>query len=120
MDTTLLFCFSAKCSPSVPLLRRQRQADLCEFEVSLVYKVNSRTAKAIKRNPVSKQTKQQQKNRNHSEIQNQDLLGQKFREKKSVYAPMNMVCLTIKMSECECPVNIMKPRKEKMREMGRM
>ena len=66
----------------------------------------------------NKQTKN--KKQNHSEIQNQDLLGQKFREKKSVYAPMNMVCLTIKMSECEWPVNIMKPRKEKMREMGRM
>ena len=33
---------------------------------------------------------------------------------------MNMVCLTIKMTEFEWPVNIMKPRKEKMREMGRM
>ena len=97
-----------------------RGRGISESEASLVYKVRSRTARAIKRNPVSKQTKQQQNNRNHSEIQNQDLLGQKFREKKSVYAPMNMVCLTIKMTEFEWPVNIMKPKKEKMREMGRM
>jgi hypothetical protein len=28
-------------------LRRQRQVDLYEFEASLVYKVNSRTARAV-------------------------------------------------------------------------
>jgi hypothetical protein len=27
-------------------LRRQKQADLCEFEASLVYRVSSRTARA--------------------------------------------------------------------------
>jgi hypothetical protein len=32
---------------------RQRQADLCEFEASLVYRVSSKTAKAVQRNPVS-------------------------------------------------------------------
>ena len=32
--------------------------DLCEFEASMVYIVNSRTAKAIQRNPVSKTNKQ--------------------------------------------------------------
>ena len=36
----------------IPALGRQRQVDLCEFKVSLVYKVSSRTAKAIQRNPV--------------------------------------------------------------------
>jgi hypothetical protein len=38
----------------VPALGRQRQEDLCEFEVSLVYRVSSRTAKIKKREPVSK------------------------------------------------------------------
>ena len=38
----------------VPAPRRQRQTDLCEFEVSLVYKTSSRTAKATQRNLVSK------------------------------------------------------------------
>ena len=33
----------------------QRQADLCEFEASLVYKASSRTARAVtQRNPVLK------------------------------------------------------------------
>jgi hypothetical protein len=31
---------------------------ISEFEASLVYKVSSRTARAIQRNPVSKKTKQ--------------------------------------------------------------
>ena len=34
----------------------QRQADLCEFEASLVYKASSRTARATQRNPVSNPT----------------------------------------------------------------
>ena len=41
----------------IPALRRQRQADLCEFEVSLVYGVSSRTAGATQRNPVLKKIK---------------------------------------------------------------
>ena len=30
----------------IPARRRQRQADVCEFEASVVYKVSSRTARA--------------------------------------------------------------------------
>jgi hypothetical protein len=41
--------------PLIPALRRQRQADLCEFEASLVYRSSSTTAKATQRNPVSKE-----------------------------------------------------------------
>jgi hypothetical protein len=37
----------------IPALGRQRQ-EISEFEASLVYKVSSRTARAIQRNPVSK------------------------------------------------------------------
>ena len=33
--------------PLVPALRRQRQADLCEFIVSMVYLVSFRTARAV-------------------------------------------------------------------------
>ena len=48
--------------PLIPPLKRPRQADLGEFESSLVYKVNSRTARAVtQRNPVSKTRKQRQK-----------------------------------------------------------
>jgi hypothetical protein len=32
----------------------QKQANLCEFKVSLIYRVSSRTAKDAQRNPVSK------------------------------------------------------------------
>ena len=41
-------------TPLIPTLRRQRQADLCEFEASLVYRVSSRTLSAIERDYVSK------------------------------------------------------------------
>jgi hypothetical protein len=40
-----------------PSIQRQRQAGISEFEASLVYRVSSRTAKAIQRNPVSKKKK---------------------------------------------------------------
>ena len=43
----------------VPALRRQRLADLCEFEANLVYRASFRTARAAQRNPDSKhKTKQ--------------------------------------------------------------
>jgi hypothetical protein len=38
----------------IPALGRQDQADLCEFKASLVYRVSSRIARAMQRNPVSK------------------------------------------------------------------
>ena len=40
-------------TPLIPALGRQRQAD-SEFEASLVYRVSSRTARIIQRNPVLK------------------------------------------------------------------
>ena len=41
--------------PLIPALGKQRQADLCEFEASLVYRTSSRTGyKATQRNPVLK------------------------------------------------------------------
>jgi hypothetical protein len=40
-----------------------RGRQISEFEASLVYRVSSRTAKAIQRNPVSKKQKQKQKNK---------------------------------------------------------
>jgi hypothetical protein len=36
--------------PLIPALRRQRQVDLCETEARLVYRVSSKTTKAIQRN----------------------------------------------------------------------
>jgi hypothetical protein len=41
--------------PLIPVLKGYRQADLCEFKVSLVYKANTRTSKSVtERNPVFK------------------------------------------------------------------
>ena len=38
----------------IPVLRKQRQKDLCEFKASWVYIASSRTARATHRNLVSK------------------------------------------------------------------
>jgi hypothetical protein len=47
----------------IPALERQRQAgrQISEFEASLVYKVSSRTARAIQRNPVLKNQEKKKK-----------------------------------------------------------
>ena len=44
-------------TPLIPALRRWRQADLCEFEASLVYRVRSRTARATEKNQFQKKKK---------------------------------------------------------------
>jgi hypothetical protein len=38
--------------PLIPALGRQKSVDICEFEVSLVYKVISGIARAIQRNHI--------------------------------------------------------------------
>jgi hypothetical protein len=43
---------------------------ISEFEASLVYKVSSRTARAIQRNPVSKNNKQTNKQKNQQNKNN--------------------------------------------------
>ena len=44
--------------PLIPEFGKQRQEDLFEFKVSLVYGASSRTARATERSPVSNKTKQ--------------------------------------------------------------
>jgi hypothetical protein len=44
-------------TPLTLALGRQRQVDFCEFEANLVYRMNSRTAKAAQSNPVLKNKK---------------------------------------------------------------
>lgn len=41
-------------TPLIPMLGRQKQADLREFKASLVYKVSAKTVRATQRNLVSK------------------------------------------------------------------
>jgi hypothetical protein len=48
-------------TPLIPALGRQRQADLCEFEASLVYRVSFRTARATQKNLVLKNKTKQSK-----------------------------------------------------------
>ena len=50
--------------PLIPALGRQRQVD---FEASFVYKVSSRTARAIQRNSVSKKKKKKRKEKEKKE-----------------------------------------------------
>jgi hypothetical protein len=52
--------------PLMPALRRQKQAD--EFEASLVYKVSSRTARAIQRNLVSKNKNKTKQNKTKNSL----------------------------------------------------
>ena len=47
--------------PLIPALGRKRQADLCEFEASLVYRVSFRTVRDTQRNPVLKNKNQKNK-----------------------------------------------------------
>jgi hypothetical protein len=49
-------------TPLVPTLRKQRQADLCEFQASMVYRVSSKTARVTQWDPVSKKQNKQTKN----------------------------------------------------------
>ena len=45
----------------MPVLWRQRQGDLCEFETSLVYRASSRKVRTTQRNPVSERKKGRRK-----------------------------------------------------------
>ena len=56
-------------TPLFPALGRQRQADLCEFEASLVYRASSRTTWAVtQRNPVLKNKTKKQKSDVHRHV----------------------------------------------------
>jgi hypothetical protein len=63
-----------------------RGRQISEFEASLVYKVSSKTARAIQRNPVSKKTKQnktKQKTKNKKQKQNNN--NNKTKTKRDAY-----------------------------------
>jgi hypothetical protein len=45
------------CVLTEALMGSQMQVDIYEFETSLVYRVSSRTTRAIKRNPISNKQK---------------------------------------------------------------
>jgi hypothetical protein len=69
-------------TPLIPAPGRQ----ISGFEASLVYKMSSRTARAIQRNPVSKNKKQKTKNKNKKKTktkQQQQKNKNKNKNKKS-------------------------------------
>jgi hypothetical protein len=78
--------------PLIPALGRQRQADfrqISEFKASLVYKVSSRTASTIQRNPVSKnQTKPNQTKPNQTKP-NQTKPNKTKQNKKAIMRARN-------------------------------
>jgi hypothetical protein len=45
--------------PLISAPRKQRQEDFYEFEISLIYRVRSNTARATQRNPVQEKQKNQ-------------------------------------------------------------
>jgi hypothetical protein len=54
--------------PSIPAEveaggRRQRQADLCGFQASLIYRASSRSTRTIHKNPVSRKNPKRKKKR---------------------------------------------------------
>jgi hypothetical protein len=61
-------------TPLTPERRRQKQAELCELEASLVYRASSRTARATQRNPVTEQVPGQ------PGLHRETLLQSKFRD----------------------------------------
>jgi hypothetical protein len=63
--------------PSIPALKT-RGRQISEFEASLVYKVSSRTARAIQRNIVSKKQKTKNKKKRKKE-------NEKKKEKKRLW-----------------------------------
>ena len=48
---------------SNPALWSQKQVDFCDFKASLDYGVSPKTARAVQRNPVSKQTNKTKQNK---------------------------------------------------------
>ena len=65
----------------IPALGRQRQADLCEFETSLVYRASSMTgSKATQRNSVSKIQKEREKERKKERKKERERKGKKERK----------------------------------------
>jgi hypothetical protein len=63
--------------PSIPEFEKQGQADLCEFEASLVYRINSRKARATQK-PCLKQNKTKQNKQNKPTRQTNKQTNRKY------------------------------------------
>lgn len=54
--------------PIIPALGRQRQEDVWEFEVRLVYMASSRTVRATQRGPVSEHNNDKREKRGNNDL----------------------------------------------------
>ena len=57
-------------TPVIPIIRRQRQADLCELATSLVYRMSSRTAREYKEKLDLKDQKKKKREENPAKTYN--------------------------------------------------
>ncbi|MGU7584773.1 hypothetical protein ACV24V_14795 [Enterococcus faecalis] len=70
-------------TPLIPALGRQRQADLCEFEASLVSRASARIgSKATQRNPVLKNQKKKKKKKKKTKKKKKKIKKKKKKKKK--------------------------------------
>jgi hypothetical protein len=90
--------------PLISVLGRQKQADLCEFEASLLYRDISRIAKAMQRSLSQKQANKQQQNQK-TEKQKPTT---KKRNKTCLYANLQTNIHSSTMSNRKNPVTIQK------------
>jgi hypothetical protein len=78
-----------------------RDRRISEFEVSLVYKVSSRTAKSIPRNPVSKtkKTKKTKQNKTKTKTKTKNKKQKTKKRKKKKINRMNMLRIHLAIAE---------------------
>jgi hypothetical protein len=91
--------------PLIPALRRQRQADHCEFKASLVYRVSSRTTRTTQRNPVSKKkTTTTKKPKTTTTKKPKTTTAKEEEEKKKVVVMdlLNLESLWLNEQPCRC------------------
>jgi hypothetical protein len=62
-----------------------RGSQISEFKASLVYRVNSRTARAAQRNPVSKKQQKQKRQKNKTKQKNQNKQKKEKKKQKQVF-----------------------------------
>ena len=66
--------------PSIPALWRQRQANLCEFKVSLVYRVSTRIARDTWRHPVLEKLKKKKEKKEKRKKRREEKRREKISE----------------------------------------
>jgi hypothetical protein len=83
-------------TPLIPALRRQRQVNLCEFEVSLVYRVSSGYTKKspVVKNKNKKQNKNKKRRRKERERENERKEKRPRKSKNGVITALSRLSCT--------------------------